>query len=63
MMSNIIPTPAQFAEEMLKIYPPSQIYDEECAHGAADELLCDLLNRLGYGLGVAIYNMGNKWYA
>jgi phosphomannomutase len=37
--------------------------DTECAHGNADSILCDLLEKLGYTEVVAEYNKVDKWYA
>lgn len=35
----------------------------ECAHYKADEILCKLLNSLGYQDVVEVYNDIYKWYA
>lgn len=35
----------------------------EEAHIKADQVLCDLLNELGFGALVERYNSGSKWYA
>lgn len=37
--------------------------DPEIAHGAADDLICDLLGSLGYTDGVAEFKNLSKWYA
>lgn len=37
--------------------------DLEAAHYDADELLCELLNQLGYSDIVDLYNLVGKWYA
>jgi hypothetical protein len=37
--------------------------DTEETHYKADELMCDILEELGYGDGVALFNKLNKWYA
>lgn len=37
--------------------------DTECAHGNADQVLCDLLSELGYDDVVAEYSKVHKWYA
>ena len=37
--------------------------DTECAHYKADEILCELLNSLGYQDVVEVYNDIYKWYA
>lgn len=37
--------------------------DTEVAHALADEVLCDLLESLGYAGLVEEYNSIHKWYA
>jgi len=37
--------------------------DTECAHGNADDILCELLEKLGYKEVVEKYNEVSKWYA
>lgn len=37
--------------------------DTEEAHGDADDVLCSLLNELGYEDVVAAWDKVNKWYA
>ena len=37
--------------------------DKECAHIYADEVLCDLLNTLGYQDVTREYEKIDKWYA
>ena len=37
--------------------------DIEAGHGAADELMLEVLERLGYGAGCAIFRSAKKWYA
>jgi hypothetical protein len=37
--------------------------DTECAHVDADDLLCELLNRLGFEEVVEAFNDIDKWYA
>ena len=55
-------TPEQFAARMREIFPETG-YDEEIAHIAADNLVCELLTRLGYGEGATIFDDADKWYA
>lgn len=38
-------------------------WDTEVAHGDADDLLCDLLIKLGYKAVVEEYEKIPKWYA
>ncbi len=38
-------------------------YDSEVAHGDADNLLCELLTRLGYGDVVEAWKKVKKYYA
>ena len=57
-------TPEQFAEAM---QTSCNLYygDEEAAHAAADDLLMEQLEELGYAAGVAIFrqNQEDWWYA
>jgi len=55
-------TPKEFKEKMQKIYP-TEGYDEEGAHGDADDLMCAALKELGYGDGVKIFENALRWYA
>lgn len=52
---------AQNAIEMLKL--EQQNDDTETAHSNADEILCTLLEELGYAEVVAEYRKVSKWYA
>jgi hypothetical protein len=54
-------TPNQFREAMQMIKDAAG--DTEVDHGKADELLCDLLDSLGYDEGITIYREIEKWYA
>ena len=38
-------------------------YDIEGAHSEADDLMCQLLEELGYEEGVKIFKNAEKWYA
>lgn len=38
-------------------------YDTECAHINADEIICELLQTLGYKEVVKAYDEVTKWYA
>lgn len=53
-------TPQEFRKKMLECDASG---DTEAAHGEADELMCDLLESMGYGDGVEVYREMNKWYA
>jgi len=48
-----------FAYEMSKCAK----YDREGAHYEADNLMCGLLRRLGYGDGIDVFEEMDKWYA
>ncbi|WP_181033902.1 hypothetical protein [Burkholderia pseudomallei] len=37
--------------------------DAEMAHGAMDDLMCEVLRSLGFAGGVAIFEQQVKWYA
>ena len=54
-------TPKEFADAMKEI-EITEGGDPEVAHGMADDLLCELLDELGYGEGVEIYTNLKKWY-
>jgi len=58
----MIITPARFEDEMIRI---SKIpgYDPEGKHGRADDLMCKVLDSLGYGAGVKIFQDMEKWYS
>jgi hypothetical protein len=56
-------TPEEFAEKMGKIFSPPKKYDNERAHVEADDLMCDLLRKLGYEAGVEIFSDAELWYA
>ena len=56
-------TPAEFSEEMRKIYPTRETGDREVSHINADDLLVKVLRGLGYGEGCDIYEAAHKWHA
>lgn len=64
-MTNTKPplTPEEFAAKMRAIYPDDTNYEEEAAHRKADDLLCKVLQSLGYGEGVKAFKKAAKWYA
>jgi hypothetical protein len=53
-------TPDEFAARMAKI---AREGGPEGAHCDADELMCRLLQVLGYGEGIAVFQSMQKWYA
>lgn len=53
-------SPREFADKMKQI---TEEEDVEEAHRHMDDLMCNLLNLLGYNEGVAIFNQTYKWYA
>ena len=55
-------TPEHFAERMRLI---AAIYsgDGECQHGAADELMEETLESLGYKAGLEVQSTFERWYA
>ena len=65
-----IKSPKVFAQSMAKIAkmlennedPLGRYMDEEEAHMMADELMCNLLETLGYGKAVKIFKNMPKWY-
>lgn len=56
---NSIPTPEEFARMMKN----QMSGDEEGAHYEMDELMVELLRRLGYGEAMDIFEKQPKWYA
>ena len=56
---NSIPTPEEFAQMMR-----NQVSgDNEGAHAEMDELMVELLRRLGYGEAMDVFEKQDKWYA
>ena len=58
---QVLPDPAEFERRMKEIENGGR-YDVPDAHGDADELMCETLEKLGYGAGVEIFNSLTKWY-
>jgi hypothetical protein len=52
-------TPKQAIEKLKAI----DTYDQETAHIAADDILCELLKALGHEAVVVEYDKIGKWYA
>lgn len=57
-----ITDPQVFAEKMQQIADDPEM-DTEQGHVRADALMCELLKKLGYEDGVAIYEAMSRWYA
>lgn len=57
-------TPEEFCERMRAIFGGDG-WDEESAHVEADVLMCKLLQAMGYGDGVAVFEAAANriWYA
>ena len=53
--------PAEFEKRMKEIAEIK--HDDEGRHREADKLLCEVLDSLGYGAGVKIFEGIGKWYA
>ena len=53
-------TPEEFAQRMQEI---SEYESVQASHIAGDDLMCELLEDLGYGDGVQIFYNMDKWYA
>ncbi len=51
------------AEAITRLKLCQQDKDTEAAHGEADEVLCKLLDALGYREVVREYHKVSKWYA
>lgn len=56
---NSIPTPEEFAQMMRN----QMSGDNEVAHVEMDELMVELLRRLGYGEAMDVFEKQDKWYA
>lgn len=54
--------PNEFAVKMAKIYNDFG-GDEEVAHSKMDDLMCEVLGKLGYSAGIEIFHKQAKWYA
>ena len=58
-------TPEEFCEKM-KEFAGDEFtgdYDTECAHINADDLMCDILEQLGYKDGVEVFKNMPRWYS
>lgn len=53
-------SPEKFLEAMQEI---ANNNDTEEKHSDADTLICEVLKRLGYEKGVAVFLAMNKWYS
>jgi hypothetical protein len=56
-----IKNPKVFADLMRKAF--NDYDDVEANHSNADDLMCSLLEELGYTEAVQIFKNGYKWYA
>jgi len=52
-------SPEEFKNKMAEF----DNYDEEVSHMKADDLMCEVLESLGYKEGIEIFNNMAKWYA
>jgi len=61
------PSDAEFAKEMRQVGEEYTTHtgrpDTEVVHSVADDLLCELLSRLGYVETVREFHNLDKWYA
>ena len=57
-----VPTPEEFGNTMDRIAREFED-DPEVAHGKADDAMCVLLRKLGYGVAVDLFEEMTKWYA
>ena len=55
-------TPEEFADRMRQIAEDTW-NDAEGRHAMADELMCELLEALGYEEGIEIFDDMEKWYS
>ena len=58
-------TPEEFHQQMRNIRDKwyDNYDDEEACHEAMDDLMCELLDDLGYGDGVSVFTSTPKYYA
>lgn len=56
------PTPLEFANAMRVISINASI-DREDAHARGDDLMCKVLEQLGYEEGVKVFRDMEKWYS
>ena len=61
-------TPKEFADEMRRITDEEQhkgdlYWDTEQVHIEMDNVMCEVLEDLGYGEGIEIFRNESKWYA
>ena len=52
----------EFKNRMIEI-KKQYARDPEKLHPLADDLMCDVLESLGYDEGIAVFNTMDKWYA
>ena len=55
-------TPEEFADRMRQI-AEDLWNDTEGRHAMADELMCELLEAMGYEEGIEIFDDMEKWYS
>jgi hypothetical protein len=63
LKGETIMTTKEFAEQMREIQYRYEADDEELCHIMMDNLMCEVLESLGYGEGVLIFIETDKWYA
>ena len=61
-MTKLPITPDEFLRRMNEIEDDNHL-DTEQAHSEADELMCSLLETLGYDQGVKEFRSMDKWYS
>ena len=52
----------EFTNKMRAIYNDDSLY-EESMHMDMDDVMCEVLTKLGFGEGVEIFKHTEKWYA
>ena len=56
-------TPEDFRDKMKYINYEANHYDAEMPHVLADNLMCEILSKLGYGEGVELFKDMKRWYS
>lgn len=58
-LSKELITPEEFLRKMKEIFKEGDVVED---HIYADDLMCEVLTRLGYGSGVDVFKNAIKWY-
>jgi hypothetical protein len=59
----VVKQPSLFAKDMRELAVLAEDYRKDDSHEIADQIMCNILRRLGYGEGVRLFEEMEKWYA